>query len=232
MRSLVIAIAASVALHLVLLFLAHRAADPVRQERRKRLVAVVVQKPPTPKPSTPPPPPLPPRVARTMPKRVAKPLPVEPPRPATPPPPPQGFSVDTKATSAQSSVSVAAKEGGGNAFADPAAGLPAGDKVAVRPPPPPPPLEPAQWLTDAVDRSPPYPPAALRSGVEGQVLLRVCVATSGSVDTVTVLKGLGFGCDEAAVEWAKRRWRFKPAHRGGQAVSTCMLQPMRFELQR
>jgi periplasmic protein TonB len=126
---------------------------------------------------------------------------------------------------------VPAKENGGNAFADPSNGQPPADKVVARAPPPAPPLEPAQWITDVVDRSPPYPPAALRNGIAGQVLLRVCVAATGNVESVTVLKKLGFGCDEAAVEWAKKRWRFKPARRGGEPVPTCMLQPMRFRLE-
>jgi protein TonB len=83
-----------------------------------------------------------------------------------------------------------------------------------------------------VDRSPPYPPQALKAGIEGQVMLRVCVAATGDVATVTVLTGLGFGVVEGAVEWAWKRWNFMPARRGGEAVSTCMLQPMRFQLQR
>jgi protein TonB len=164
------------------------------------------------------------------PKRVAVPAPLVP----APSAPQQGYSVDTKSTVAESSVAVPAVEGGGNAFADPSQNLPPAQKPSVRPAPPAEPerFEAAQWITSAVDRSPPYPAAALRNRIEGQVILRVCVGPSGGVDTVQLVKGLGFGCDEAAASWARTRWRFTPARRGGKPVTTCLLQPMRFQLER
>jgi protein TonB len=90
-------------------------------------------------------------------------------------------------------------------------------------------LEPAKWKTEAFDRSPPYPDAAMKSGVEGQVVLRICIGPTGSVDTATVLKPLGFGCDEAAQSWAKKRWHFEPARRGGKPVPSCIIQPVSFK---
>ncbi len=229
MRAIVVPVAVSAAVHaLAVLVAAHAPAQRAARHAPTKVTMRHVE--PQPKPPLPPPPP-PRRIARATPKRVAPPIA---PPPSAPPPPPQGFSVDTKSTVASSSVAVAAKEGGGNLFADPNRALPPGDKsTAPAPPPPAPePLEPAQWLTDEADRSPPYPGAALRNEIEGQVLLRVCVGPSGSVDSVQLVKGLGFGCDEAAANWAKSRWRFRPARRGATAVPTCLLQPMRFQLQR
>ncbi|MDB4971302.1 MAG: Ferric siderophore transport system, periplasmic binding protein TonB [Myxococcales bacterium] len=227
MRTLVASLAASALVHALLAIFARHA--PPAAGPQKRAVPLVVRdhgkKPPAP-------PPAPKRIARLSPKRAPTPSAVEaPPRPVTPPAPPQGFSVDTKSTVQDSSVSVAAKEGGGNLFADPNEGKPAGDKAPVRPPPPEP-FAAAEWATDAAERSPPYPSAALRAEIEGQVMLKVCVSPSGDVDSVQVIKGLGFGCDEAASTWAKQHWHFRPARRGGRAVTACMLQPMRFVLQR
>jgi protein TonB len=68
----------------------------------------------------------------------------------------------------------------------------------------------------------------MRGQVEGQVVLRVCIGLNGSVETVQVLKSLGFGCDEAAADWAKRRWQFEPARLGGKAVTSCIIQPVAF----
>jgi len=232
MRTVVLSIVVSVGAHATILWLTQRpVCAPVPRHHTVPLAVREAKKPPPP-PSVPPPPPPPRRIARLAPKRVGAPPPraLEP-----PPPPPSGYSVDTKSTVADSTVAVPAKEGGGNPFADPNAGLPPGDRAVAPPPPPPPPatpFSPAAWLTDPADRSPPYPSAALRNEIEGQVLLKVCVAPDGSVESVQLLRGLGFGCDEAAVAWARQHWHFRAATRGGVAVRSCLMQPMRFQLQR
>lgn len=224
MRALVVPVTASVAVHLAIVLVAQHA-PPASTHGHSRVPLKMHEVKHEPKPPLPPPPR---RIARATPRRVTAPA------PAPKPPPPQGYSVDTKSTVAESSVAVAAREGGGNPFADPDRALPPGDKSTAPAPPPPPsapePLQPAEWLTDEADRSPPYPGAALRNEIEGQVLLRVCVGPSGGVDSVQLVKGLGFGCDEAATNWAKSHWRFRPARRGGKPVTTCLMQPMRFQL--
>lgn len=221
---LVAPLGVSAVLHIALVIVAARAPSPRHAHATVPLKMSNVEH--RPKPPLPPPPP-PRRIARATPKRAPTPLAPAP----MPPAPPQGFSVDTKSTVERSSVAVAAAPGGGNPFGN--ANLPPSPKSTAPPPPPAPaPLEPAQWLTDEADRSPPYPGAALRNEIEGQVLLRVCIDPAGAVETVQVLKGLGFGCDEAAASWAKQRWRFRPARRGGTPVRTCLMQPMRFQLQR
>lgn len=228
MRALLAPVGGTLTLHLLLALAVGRAPAP---RREKPTIPLVVRDAPRPRAELPPPPAPPPRQLVRSARRSVRPVAAA---PEPPPAPPQGFSVDTRHTVAESSVAVAAKEGGGNAFADPGNGLPPGDKVAVRPPPPPEPARfvPAEWITDARDRSPPYPSAALRNEIQGQVLLRVCVGPDGGIDSVQVVRGIGFGCDEAAARWAKERWHFKPARRGDAPVPTCLLQPMRFELER
>jgi periplasmic protein TonB len=230
MRLVVAAMAASILLHAGV-FVGMQRMGTQRQKRSREAVPMVVRKSERRRDAPAPPPPEPRRAARVRPKPIA--------RPATPrlepPPPPQGFSVDKSSTAASSSVAVAAKQGGGNMFADPGDGLPAGDKISAAPPPrvvSSGPLEPAQWLTPESERSPPYPGMALRREIEGQVVLRVCIDIAGHVDSVAVVRGLGFGCDEAAADWAQKRWRFRPARRGESAVPTCILQPVRFQLHR
>jgi protein TonB len=65
--------------------------------------------------------------------------------------------------------------------------------------------------TDACGRSIAYPPEAERAGVEGKVRLRVALDASGRVTSTRVLRGLGHGLDQAAVEALTRRCRFTPA---------------------
>ncbi|MBK7859226.1 MAG: energy transducer TonB [Archangiaceae bacterium] len=65
----------------------------------------------------------------------------------------------------------------------------------------------------------PYPEEAKRAGIEGTVRLRITVDFEGHVTEVKVLSGPGYGLDEAARE-AIKRFKFKPALKAGEAVST------------
>ena len=48
------------------------------------------------------------------------------------------------------------------------------------------------------------------SKIEGTVLLQCIVRKDGTVDEVKVLKGLGYGLDESAIETIATKWRFQP----------------------
>ncbi|EAU64992.1 MxcH [Stigmatella aurantiaca DW4/3-1] len=67
----------------------------------------------------------------------------------------------------------------------------------------------------------PYPDEARRAGIEGTVTLSITVDLEGKVVSVKVISGPGYGLNEAARD-AIRRFRFKPAVKGGEAVSTEM----------
>ena len=64
-----------------------------------------------------------------------------------------------------------------------------------------------------------YPKEAAELGIEGSIKLRVEVLTDGKVGEVQVLRGLGFGLDQAAVS-ALKRCRFTPAQIGDEKVVT------------
>jgi protein TonB len=67
----------------------------------------------------------------------------------------------------------------------------------------------------------PYPDEARRAGIEGTVTLSITVDNEGRVVAAKIVKGQGYGLDEAALT-AIRRFRFKPAVKNGEAVSTEM----------
>ncbi|NVI99640.1 TonB family protein [Myxococcus sp. AM009] len=67
----------------------------------------------------------------------------------------------------------------------------------------------------------PYPEEARRAGVEGTVTLSITIDHEGKVVAVKLLKGPGYGLNEAARD-AIRRFRFKPAIKAGEPVSTEM----------
>jgi protein TonB len=56
----------------------------------------------------------------------------------------------------------------------------------------------------------PYPPEAKKNGVSGAVITELLIDKTGKVRQIQLIQGLGFGCDEAAIE-ALKRFRFRPA---------------------
>lgn len=81
------------------------------------------------------------------------------------------------------------------------------------------------------DQSPPpsYPPAALRRGESGSVVVRVDVDATGMPFNATIVQRSGSrDLDRAAVD-AVRRWRFTPAQSNGQAVTGSIEVPFDFK---
>ena len=80
---------------------------------------------------------------------------------------------------------------------------------------------------------PPYPPAALRAGHQGTVVLKVLVDIDGRPLRVDVDAGSGYReLDDMARRHVLRRWRFQPALRDGQPVQAIGLVPITFSLDR
>ncbi len=76
---------------------------------------------------------------------------------------------------------------------------------------------------------PTYTPEARRVGVQGEVLLDVVFQASGSLHINRVVKSLGYGLDDMALEAAKKI-QFRPALRDGQPYDYAALVHIRFEL--
>jgi TonB family protein len=74
-----------------------------------------------------------------------------------------------------------------------------------------------------------YTEEARRRGLSGDVLLEIVVRRDGSVGDVTVIRGLGAGLEQRAVE-AVRQWRFTPARRHGTPVDVIVEVAVEFTL--
>ena len=74
-----------------------------------------------------------------------------------------------------------------------------------------------------------YPEIAKRAGVEGKVYVTAFVDETGTVTKAIVLKGIGAGCDEAALE-AVKATKFKPGRQRGKAVKVQVSIPVIFRL--
>jgi protein TonB len=77
--------------------------------------------------------------------------------------------------------------------------------------------------------APVYPEVARRMKIQGTVMLRAVIDTTGTVTNVQVNKGLGFGLDEAAAG-AVRQWRYDPATRNGRPVAVFLFVEITFSL--
>ena len=74
-----------------------------------------------------------------------------------------------------------------------------------------------------------YSDAARRQHIEGEVVLEIIVRRDGTVGDVKMLRRLGAGLDERAVQ-AVRQWRFAPATRRGSPVDVVVEVAVDFRL--
>jgi TonB family protein len=66
---------------------------------------------------------------------------------------------------------------------------------------------------------PPYTDEARRANVEGTVVLQMIVRKDGTTDSFKVLKGLGYGLDESAINTIAKKWRFQPGTLNGTPIN-------------
>lgn len=75
-----------------------------------------------------------------------------------------------------------------------------------------------------------YPEIAKRAGVEGKVYVLAFVNEQGDVTKAEIIKGLGAGLDEAALN-AVKQTKFKPGKQRGKPVKVQVSIPIVFKLQ-
>ncbi len=74
-----------------------------------------------------------------------------------------------------------------------------------------------------------YPKVAQQVGIQGKVYLLIYINENGDVDDVKVLKGIGAGCDEAAID-AVKNTKFTPGKDNGTAIKVKLSLPITFKL--
>jgi protein TonB len=226
----------------------YRLAHPEAPRIQKPLEIAVVEKekppPPAPPKAEEPKPPPPKPKPKPIPMKVAKapPKPVEQPPPPTterPPPPPSDApprpTVEAKGPPTKDPVAIvgltmeSTTQGGSFAVGvgNTLAGAPsrqAKEPTEVRP------YKAEKYAAAATVSELPrvvsqpeirrfYPPEALKSEFEGDVVLRLLIDFDGSIAKVDVVSDPGRGLGQAAVQ-AIREFRFSPGKVNGQAVAT------------
>ena len=76
-----------------------------------------------------------------------------------------------------------------------------------------------------------YPLPASRAKVSGRVFLQFVIKTDGSISDVTVLKGIGFGCDAEAIRVVKTMPKWTPGRQSGRPVNMKYTLPINFQLE-
>jgi TonB family protein len=76
----------------------------------------------------------------------------------------------------------------------------------------------SSFPTVASKVEPEYTPEALQAGISGLVLVSLHVTAEGRAENLKIVRGLGHGLDEKAIE-AVRQWRFAPATASGAPVA-------------
>jgi protein TonB len=82
----------------------------------------------------------------------------------------------------------------------------------------------------AIQKNIDYPELAKRAGVQGRVFVKAYVDEQGNVSKVDLIKGIGAGCDESAMD-AVKKTKFKPGKQRGKAVKVQVAIPVIFKLQ-
>jgi TonB family protein len=75
-----------------------------------------------------------------------------------------------------------------------------------------------------------YPTRASNADVHGRVFVSFVVTAEGNVKDVTVLKGIGYGCDEEAARVVSSFPKWTPGKQNGKAVSVKFTVPIMFQL--
>ena len=75
-----------------------------------------------------------------------------------------------------------------------------------------------------------YPRKAMKLGIEGRVFIQFIVGEDGTVTDVSVVKGIGAGCDEEAARMIRESPKWNPGKQRGRAVKTRMILPIPFSL--
>ena len=75
-----------------------------------------------------------------------------------------------------------------------------------------------------------YPQIAKESNISGIVYVSFIIEKDGSISNVNLVKGIGGGCDEVAIETIKKMPKWNPGKQRTKAVRTKLVLPIKFSL--
>ena len=89
----------------------------------------------------------------------------------------------------------------------------------------------AAKMMEFIQKNIKYPMMARESDIQGRVFVNFVVEPDGSITNVTVMRGIGGGCDEEALRVVQSMPNWKPGKQRGKAVACKYTVPVSFRLQ-
>ena len=86
-------------------------------------------------------------------------------------------------------------------------------------------------MMEYIQKNMKYPMMARESDIQGRVFVNFVVEPDGSISNVTVMRGIGGGCDEEALRVVQSMPNWKPGKQRGSAVRCSFTVPIIFKLQ-
>jgi TonB family protein len=75
-----------------------------------------------------------------------------------------------------------------------------------------------------------YPTPALKANVEGVVIVRFTVDKEGAINSVVIVKGVGFGLDAESIRLVKNMPKWKPGIQNGEPIAMAQTVEIKFDL--
>ena len=89
----------------------------------------------------------------------------------------------------------------------------------------------AAKMMEYIQKNMKYPMMARESDIQGRVFVNFVVEPDGSISNVTVMRGIGGGCDEEALRVVQSMPNWKPGKQRGSAVRCSFTVPIILKLQ-
>ena len=86
-------------------------------------------------------------------------------------------------------------------------------------------------MLDFINGNLEYPQEAKDAEIEGIVFVSFIVEKDGSLSSIKLLRGIGYGCDEAAMDVVRKMPKWKPAIQRGKPVRVQYQLPFNFKLE-
>ena len=88
----------------------------------------------------------------------------------------------------------------------------------------------AAKMMEFIQKNIQYPMTAQENGIQGRVFVNFVIEPDGSITNVTVMRGIGGGCDEEAIRIVQSMPNWKPGKQRGVAVRCSFTVPIIFKL--
>lgn len=76
-----------------------------------------------------------------------------------------------------------------------------------------------------------YPPLAIEKNIQGIVYVRFTINADGTIADLIIVRDIGYGCGDAALEVVRKMPPWQPGYQQGQPVRVAYTLPIRFSLE-